>query len=171
MNTATTFEREKYFTRLIWFFPLVYALHITEESHGFTEWVNNVLGGHMTMRPFLINNAVFMSINLSCCAWANRAQTRRATFVLFLWMSAQEYWNFVSHIYAEFRFNAYSPGYFTAIFLYLPTFCYLSYVALRERYIGWKAWLLAFALGPVFLGLTIWGGLYHFNPFPWAQWF
>ncbi len=152
---TTAFERNNYFTRLIWLFPVVYVFHITEEANGFANWVTNILGGQMTMKPFIINNSIFMLVLLTLCFIAARQQKPWSTFLLFFWVSAQEFWNFVFHIYAEFKFNAYSPGYFTAILLYLPVYFYLSYICLREKFLSWKVWLLAFVVSIAGMAFTI----------------
>lgn len=167
---ALSYEREKFFSRLIWLFPLAYVLHITEESHGFADWVTQVIGGKMRVSVFYINNAVFMVILLTLCTLASRKQKTWSTFLLFLWTSAQIFWNFVFHIYAEFSFNAYSPGYFTAIFLYFPVYSYLSYLCLREHFLSWPLWLTCFVVSWLGMAFTIWGGLYHFGPIPWDRW-
>jgi hypothetical protein len=166
-----TFEQKAFYNKLIWLFPIIYLFHISEESNGFTVWVTNTLGGEMTIKPFLINNSVFMLINIACCFIAMKTQKTWATFLLFFWVSAQEFWNFVFHVYSEFKFNAYSPGYFTAIFLYFPVFCYLSYLCLRDRHLSWQLWLSAFLSSSSALALTIWGGLYHFGNIPLHKWF
>lgn len=167
---TTTFEREKFLTRLIWLFPIAYVFHIAEESNGFANWVTNVLGGQMTIKPFIINNSIFMLVLLTLCFTAARKQESWSTFLLFFWVSAQEFWNFIFHIYTQFKFNAYSPGYFTAILLYLPVYFYLSYICLRERFLPWRLWLIAFILSITLLAFTIWAGLYHFKSIPWNKW-
>jgi hypothetical protein len=167
---GVNYEREMYFSRLIWLFPIAYVFHIMEEAPGFAAWVTNVLGGHMEVRTFYLNNAVFMAVLLTLCYLANRIRKPWSTILLFLWVSAQEFWNFVFHIYAEFRFNAYSPGYFTAIFLYFPVYAYLTYLALREMFLRWGQWILCFVISSFGMFFTIWAGLYHFLPIPWNRW-
>lgn len=164
------YERENFFSRLIWLFPVAFLFHIIEESHGFTDWVTNVLQGQMDVRIFYVNNAAFMAVLLTLCFIANRQQAVWSTFLLFFWVSAQEFWNFMFHIYTQVQFNAYSPGYFTAILLYLPTYFYLSYLCLRERFLSAKLWLCCFVFSPIGMGFTIWAGLYHFGSVPWDKW-
>lgn len=168
--TPTIFEREKFFSILIWLFPIVYVFHIIEESNGFAYWVTNVLGGQMTLKPFLINNSIFMIVLLSLCFISRRQKKVWSTFLLFFWTSAQEFWNFIFHIYTTIQFHAYSPGYFTAILLYLPVYFYLSYICLREKFLTWQLWLTAFILSSTAMAFTIWAGLYHFRNIPWEKW-
>lgn len=168
---TTTFERKAFFTKLIWLFPIIYLLHIIEESNGFTEWVTHTLGGEITLKRFLINNSAFMLVNIGCCYLAMRIQKPWTTFVLFFWVTAQEFWNFFFHIYTTVQFKAYSPGYYTAIFLYLPVYFYLTYLLLRDKHLNWKLWLLAFVTSPSAMAFTIWSALYHFGEIPFNEWF
>ncbi|MBI3395920.1 MAG: HXXEE domain-containing protein [Spirochaetia bacterium] len=164
------FEREHFFSRLIWLFPAAFAVHIVEESLGFSEWVTNVLQGQMNVSLFYINNAGFMVVLFTLTALAARKRAGWSTFLLFLWVSGQQFWNFVFHIYSEAHFHAHSPGYFSAIFLYFPIYLYLSYLAVREKYLKPAPLLVAFAAGAFGMWFTIWSGLYHFESFPWSKW-
>lgn len=164
------FEQDRFYTRLIWLFPIAFAFHVVEESLGFARWVNEILQGQMDVSIFYINNAAFMLILLSLCIWAARSKSRAATLALFLWVSGQQFWNFVFHLYTQYRFRFLSPGLFTATFLYFPIFLYLSYLALRDARISMKAWLGCIVAGAFGMWFTIWAGLYHFAPFPWDRW-
>jgi Protein of unknown function with HXXEE motif len=159
-----------HFYRLIWLFPAVYVFHISEEGLGFPRWVTNVLHGAMNVRAFYVNNAVFMAILLALCALATRTRARWALWLLFIWAAAQEFCNAVFHVYSQVVFKAYSPGLFTAVFLYIPTFGYLTYLVLRERLL--PRWFLvpALSVGALGMAFTIWAGLYHFGAVPWCQW-
>jgi len=132
-------ERKYFFSRLLWLFPAAFLLHVLEESTVFSNWVTNVLGGTISIQAFYLNNAIFFAILTGLCAIASRQQAVWSTFLLFFWVSGQQFWNFIFHIYTQFQFNAYSPGYFTAILLYWPVYAYLSYLCLRERFLPWPA--------------------------------
>lgn len=165
------FERDHFFSRIIWIFPMIFFFHIIEESAGFTEWATHTLQGSIDIRAFYQNNAAFMVILIGCTAFAAWKKTPGAVFVLILWVSGQQFWNFVFHLYTQFRFQAYSPGLFTAVFLYFPVYLYVSYLALRERFLSPVLWVTAFLFGSLGMAGTIWGGLYHFGPVPWDRWF
>lgn len=169
--TVIQFERERFFTRIIWAFPLIFFFHIIEESAGFSEWVTHTLQGSIDVRSFYMNNAAFMAILIGCTILAAVKKSRSALFVLMLWVSGQQFWNFVFHLYTQFRFEAYSPGLFTAVFLYFPLYLYTSYLTLRERFLPPPLWWTAFLAGSLGMAATIWGGLYHFGPVPWEKWF
>ena len=164
------FERKSFYTRLIWLFPIIFVFHITEESNGFPQWATNVLGGQFSGMPFLVNNSIFMLINIACCYLAMKTQKSWTVFILFFWEAAQEFWNFVFHVYCQFQFNTYSPGLFTAIFLYFPVFFYLSYLCLRDKHLSWQLWLTAFITSTSALVLVTWGGLYHFGHISFDKW-
>ena len=51
--TFVEFEREWFFSRLIWLVPIVYFFHIIEEANGFDRWVTNVVGGGIGVRGIL----------------------------------------------------------------------------------------------------------------------
>jgi len=123
----------------------------------------------MAVRAFYVDNTLFMLVLLALTAYASRQRAPLATGWLFLWVSGQEFWNAVFHVYAENQFSAYSPGFFTAVFLYLPTYGYLTYIALRERFLSPRAWAGGLAVGFVLLLAVIWAGLYQLGPVPMAR--
>ncbi|MCG6147660.1 HXXEE domain-containing protein [Leptospira levettii] len=164
------FEKHSFYQKLIWLFPIAFFFHVIEESNGFPYWVTYILEGQMDVSVFYINNLMFMVVLLLLTFFAFKKQNSISTFLLFLWVSGQQFWNFVFHIYTQFQFNAYSPGYFTAIFLYFPIYMYLTYLALRDHHIEWKLWILCFVFGSLGMVFTIWSGLYHFGSVPWSKW-
>ena len=167
-NTVTEWERNHFYDWLLWLFPLTFLCHIYEESHGFFNWVTYKLGGHMAEKMFYINNACFVLLSLLLCWLCGRIRKPWPLFILFFWVGAQEWWDAIFHIYEEYHLNTYSPGYFTSIFLYLPCYCYLSYLLIRERFLNCYLWLLTFLISPLALLFTIWAGLYHFQSVPWT---
>ena len=164
------FEREQFFSRLIWLVPIFYLFHIIEEFNGFADWVTNVIGGEITVSVFLRNNAVFMAITIALCLLAYFKRKQWATALFFFWATGLMFWNYLFHMYAQYRFHAYSPGYFTGTFLYLPTAYYLSYLGLRERFLPWYLWLIVFVVAGLVMIFSLWGLLYHFGAIPWEKW-
>jgi Protein of unknown function with HXXEE motif len=155
---------------LIWLFPAVYAVHVTEESLGFPRWVTTVLGGDMDVRAFYVNNAGFMVLMIGLCALAAWKRAPWAYGALFVWTTGQQLCNAVFHVYAQIVFNAYSPGVVSAVFGYVPVYGYLTYLAVRERL--FPRWLIPIALAAGAIGMvfTVWAGLYHFGPMPGCRW-
>jgi hypothetical protein len=168
LETRAGWERAHFHSRLVWVFPLVYLAHILEESRGFPDWVNGVLHGRFSMLGFCLANAWFMFVLLALTRLASSRKTRLVTAVLFFWLSGQVFWDAVFHIFTENHFSTYSPGFFTATFLYLPSYTLLAYMALREGFLSVRGWLLGLVAGALVLGLVIWAGLYRFSAIPWS---
>ena len=165
------FEREYFFSLLIWLFPIAVLFHVIEELNGFAYWVTNVLQGEMHIHAFYRNIVIGIIITIILCHITFFTRTAGATFLLFLWVSAIQFWDFVFHMYAQYRFQTYSPGYFTAVLLCLPIYSYLSYLSMRERFLPWYLWLFAFVAGCFLMGFMIWAGIYQLGPIPWEKWF
>jgi Protein of unknown function with HXXEE motif len=168
LETRAAWERGHFYSRLLWVFPLVYLAHILEESRGFPDWVNGVLQGRFSSVAFCLANSWFMVVLLALTRLAAHRKTRLVTAVLFFWLSGQVFWDAVFHIYTENHFSTYSPGFFTAAFLYVPLYAFFVYLALREGFLSVRAWLLGLVAGALVLGLVIWAGLYRFSPIPWS---
>jgi hypothetical protein len=124
----------------------------------------------MSARTFYRNNAGFMLLLLALTAWASRTRSSTAVAALFLWVSGQEFWNALFHVYTQHQFASYSPGYFTAVFVYLPVYGYLTYLALREGFLSWAFWIICLVAGAAGMAFTAWAGLYHLGPIPFDRW-
>lgn len=159
-----------FFTRLIWLFPAAFFIHFLEEMRGFSYWVNKTLGGSATMKGFLISNAIFMIILLTLCIMATRIQKTWATFLLFLWVGAQQYGNFVFHFYSLLAFGVYSPGIVSAVFIYNPLYLLLGYFAIRDRHLTLRAFLLSTVIGIPAMFLFALINIYRFGTIPWDKW-
>ena len=96
------FEREYFFSLLIWLFPIALFSHIIEESNGgFAYWVNDVLQVEMHINAFYRNIVMGIIMTISLCLISFSTRTAGTTFLLFLWVSGIQFWNFVFHIYAQ----------------------------------------------------------------------
>lgn len=164
-------ERSAFHSRLVWLFPAAFALHILEEGPRFSHWVTSVLGGAMEPARFYLNNGAYMALTLGLTAWASVVRSRLAVGCLFFWVSGQMFWNAVFHVYTEHQFRTYSPGFFSAVFLYIPVYGYLNYVALRERYLSFELLAINLLGGAIGMLFTIWAGLYRFGEVPLGRWF
>jgi hypothetical protein len=166
---STAWERANFF-RLIWLFPAVFVAHMLEERPGFSRWVTEVLGGRMDVRSFDVNHAVYMTLLLGLCAAAARTRATWALWLLLLWTTGQYFWDTVVHVYTQVVFGAYSPGIFTAVFGYLPVWCYLTYLVLRERLLPRWSLPVALVAGALGIALMIKAVLYDFGEVPWCRW-
>jgi hypothetical protein len=154
------------FYRLLWAFPIAFVLHIAEEAPAFSSWVEHTLGGEISLGAFAVNNAGFMVVLVALVVLAVRVQKPWATALLFFWVSGQQFWNFVFHLYTQILFGDYSPGIVTAVLLYYPTYLFIAGRAVRERHVSPGVMALAFVAGAVGMVTTIWIGLYHCGPMP-----
>jgi Protein of unknown function with HXXEE motif len=170
MTKIVEFERKRFFSHFIWFCPLAFSIHLMEKSNGFSTWVKTVLEGRIDLQFFYINSVIFFAVLLILCSIASQQRATWSTFLLFFWIGRQQFWNFIFHFYTQVQFNAYSPGYFTAILLYFPLYTYLSYLCLRENFLTWRLWLFSFLLSGLAMLFSIWAGLYHFGAIPWDKW-
>jgi Protein of unknown function with HXXEE motif len=152
------------FEKLVWLLPLTFVPHIAEEYFGdFSHYVATAMGGYVMPGPvFLANNAAFMVILLSLCAWATLRPSSRSAFLLTCWASGNTFWDFFCHLYYTAASGRYSPGVVTAALLYYPIPLLISYAGIREGRLALRSTLYAYAIGLLLLLLVIWGGVHHF---------
>lgn len=162
-------ERANFF-RIVWLAPAVFVLHLLEERPRFPQWVTGVLGGQMDVDTFDLSHVVYLALLSGLCALATRTRSTWSLWLLFLWLSGQQFFDAVLHVYTQVVFGANSPGLFTAVFGYVPTFCYLTYLALRERLL--PGFSLPITLGAGALGILfmVKAMLYRFGEVPWNRW-
>jgi hypothetical protein len=160
-RTASSLLR---FHRALWALPAAFAPHICEEYFGgFSRYVIEEMHGKPMPGPlFLVNNAVFMTILLSLSLWASRSRSRVSAFAFMAYASANLFWDFFVHLFYTVSSAKFSPGLVTAALLYYPIPPLVAVLAIRERRLGTRDVLVAFAIGGVLMGLVLWGGVYHF---------
>ncbi|SMF72399.1 Protein of unknown function with HXXEE motif-containing protein [Tistlia consotensis] len=152
------------FRRLVWLMPACYLPHIVEEfASGFPHWVVATLGGAMTERGFLVNNAGFMALLLGLTAWASFRPSRLSAFLLLSWASGNLFWNFVFHLSTTALYDSWSPGLATAVLLYYPVSLLVGRVALREGVLRPGSFAAAVAIGAGLMLFVLWAGLLHFR--------
>jgi hypothetical protein len=152
------------FRRLVWLMPACYLPHIAEElASGFPHWVVATLGGAMTERGFLANNAAFMALLLGLTVWASLRPSRLSAFLLLSWASGNLFWNFVFHLTTTALYDRWSPGLATAVLLYYPVSLLIGRSALREGVLGPGSLAAAAAIGAGLMLFVIWAGLLHFR--------
>ena len=152
------------FERMLWLMPCAYAIHICDEwFSGFPRYVVDHMGGHaMPPALFFANNAFFMLVLLSLCAWASRSTSRLSAFLLMSWASGNLMWNFVAHLGYTVWTGFYSPGLITSSLIYYPVNLMVAFAAIRDKRLSMAETVAAFAIGCALLVFVIWGGVYHF---------
>jgi len=111
-----------------------------------------------------------MIILIGLCALAFKSRNGVAIAVLFLWVSIQQFGNFVFHLYTQLAFNTYSPGVISAILLYYPIYLYVGFVAVRDKHLSMRFFVVCTLLGPILMCLFAWANIYHFGLVPWKLW-
>jgi hypothetical protein len=111
---------------------------------------------------FLANNAAFMLILVSLCAWTALRPSPRAAFWLTCWASGNTFWDFFCHLYYTAASGQYSPGLVTSTLMYYPIPLLISYAGIRQRRLTLRATLGAYVVGALLLLFVIWGGVHHF---------
>jgi hypothetical protein len=105
---------------LLWLFPLAYAAHLAEETlagEGLRVWIARVGTGSISLPAFILVNAAGMAMFVAGVAVAARRQAfgwiavGLATLILL---------NAGLHVLGTLVSQAYSPGLFTAVVLYVP---------------------------------------------------
>jgi len=151
------------FYRLIWLMPASFAAHIAEEwLGGFAGWVTHVVGGAMSDRAFIENNAFFMAVMLALTLFAATARTRWTALVLIAWASANLFWDAVFHLFATAWWAQYSPGVVTATLFYLPISFVVARAALKDGVLARADFAGVVTAGAALMAFVIWAGLYHF---------
>ncbi len=104
--------------RWAWLFPLAYGLHIAEEHWlHFPDWVSQLSGSFVTDPQFLFLNGAFWLL-MAISVAAIRARTSMAWLIVTLATILAI--NAALHLLGSAVTRSYSPGSFTAAFLYVP---------------------------------------------------
>lgn len=103
-----------------WVFPASYALHILEEwrcGETFTVWIARLTGVESAMGEFLLWNSVALVLMSASIVFTMR-------FKSFGWLllayGTAFLLNTLSHLFASFYTNSYSPGLISSLLLWLP---------------------------------------------------
>lgn len=137
------------FRYAIWLTPIVYAMHIGEESLGFVPWVNTYFSPHFTLDQFVRNNAVFMGITLLYCVGLSLYPKKWLALLFYSHLSSLMFFNALFHLGATAYFSAYSPGAVTAAALYLPSWYFLTSLGRRQGFLPGVPAALFWVLGGV----------------------
>lgn len=112
---------------ILWLVPIVYLIHILEESPRFPAWAVKVrMITSMSFGEFALGNIIFMAYVLVSVSLAI-FYTSEWTLVLGLSTAAWIFSNFLIHAYYTVRYGEYSPGVVTASALYAPVAVFIFY--------------------------------------------
>lgn len=100
--------------------PIVFALHVFEESLGFVQWFNERVEPDLSWRTFVTVTSVCFVITVLIAASLSVQRDRSIGVVAVVWVGFLMFANGIVHIAASVLDGAYVPGLATAILLYLP---------------------------------------------------
>jgi hypothetical protein len=109
---------------ILWLVPVVYAIHIMEETPRFVPWAIRHFSAPKTFGQFVFGNVMFMAYVI-IAAFLATTYTSEWTLVLGLSTAAWIFSNFTIHAYYTLTTGEYSPGVVTAGALYFPVSLYI----------------------------------------------
>lgn len=132
---------------ILWLVPIVYLIHIIEESPRFPAWSVKVgMITSMSFGEFALGNIIFMAYVLVSVSLAI-FYTNQLTLVLGLSTAAWIFSNFLIHAYYTLRYGEYSPGVVTASALYAPVTVFIFYNFLISGILSTLYIILAIIIG------------------------
>jgi hypothetical protein len=106
--------------RLAQSLPVVFALHVFEESLGFVQWFNARVEPDLSWSMFMgITGTAFVVTTLVAAQLAV-SRGRAIAFVAVAWVGFLMFANGLVHVAATIVDGGYVPGLGTAVLLYLP---------------------------------------------------
>ncbi|WP_035242031.1 HXXEE domain-containing protein [Desulfobacter vibrioformis] len=134
---------------LIFIIPIVYAIHMLEESFGFVHWVNVNISPHFTTTNFHRNNLLMFVASVSISFIAFKIQNRITAFLVTSWVFGLILNNAFFHIGGTLFFKKYSPGILSSMFIYLPFSLFLLRIMLKEKRLRINELVSSFFLGAI----------------------
>jgi hypothetical protein len=131
------------FRTLEWLFPMVVALHNTEEAIWLPGWSKRAVLWHSSVTPGSFRfAAAVLTVLAFAVTWLSVISGKQAvwTYLAFGYMAAVLANVLIPHIAFTVALRSYMPGVATAVLLNLPVLTLLMMLANREGYVsGWKA--------------------------------
>jgi hypothetical protein len=118
--------------RLAWSLPVVFALHVFEESLGFVQWFNERVEPDLSWRTFVTVTSVCFVVTVLIAASLSVLRDRAIGIVAVAWVGFLLFANGIVHIAASILDAAYVPGLVSAILFYLPASLALFNAMSRE---------------------------------------
>lgn len=118
--------------RLILLSPLIFILHVAEETPGFVEWFNSLVERGISQRLFLTVNIEALTITILIAAAVAIGEAKGAVILALGWLSFLMFANALFHTVGTIAHDKYSPGFVTGVILYLPYFIWFLYRSIRQ---------------------------------------
>jgi len=128
---------------LEWLFPVVVAVHNTEEAIWLPSWSKRAVLWHSPVTPGSFRFAVTVFTVLAFAVTWLSAESGKQTawaYLTFGYIAAMLANVLVPHVVLTVALRNYMPGLATAVLLNLPVLSLLAVMAVREGYVsGWKS--------------------------------
>lgn len=134
---------------LILLIPIVYAIHMLEESFGFVHWVNENISPHFTTTNFHRNNLIMFVASVLISIVAFKIQNRITAFLVITWVFGLILNNVFFHVGGTLFYKKYSPGILSSIFIYLPFSVLLLWTLLKEKRLRKSELVSSFFFGAI----------------------
>jgi hypothetical protein len=118
--------------KIVLFAPLIFVLHVAEESPGFVKWFNSLVSEGITPGTFWSVNGFALVITVALTAFAAGSKERVAAMIALAWLSFLMFANGLFHLVATVVHGRYSPGTVTSALLYLPYFVWFVWLMGKE---------------------------------------
>lgn len=132
---------------ILWLVPIVYFIHIFEESPRVPAWAVKIrMITSMSFGEFALGNIIFMAYVIIAVSLAV-FYTNEWTIILGLSTAAWIFSNFLIHAYYTLRYGEYSPGVVTASALYAPVTAFIFYNFMVSGVLSTWGIILAIIIG------------------------
>jgi hypothetical protein len=124
---------------LLWIALSFYSVHILEEyNYDWKSWVNSISPISVDWSSFYITNFVVIVFGFCCAQIGWKLPEFSMIYISLMWINAVFF-----HILPTIYFRKFSPGLFTAIFLFLPIVVWCYYGAYMDGKLSTQVLILS----------------------------
>ena len=148
------------FQQLLWFIPLLFALHNLEEAPFMERWLERFsqpFRPQMSTSEFTFAVAILtVGIGLLTAISALNPPSVLSVFIMILIQAIMLVNAIVPHLAATLWYRLYSPGVLTGVVLQIPFSIYLFYRVMEDQLLSVGLLVLAFVLAPILMPISAW---------------
>jgi hypothetical protein len=142
--------------RTLWLLPAAFAVHVLEESAGFTAWVNRNASERYTGADFAQINGLGLLLTVVATLAVTRSRGSRLFLPYYaLVLTQQALFNPAFHAGSTVVFGDWSPGTLTALVLFLPMWWHITRLAREDGLLTRRAMAGAMAAGGAVHALAV----------------
>ena len=131
---------------ILWLVPIIYFIHIIEETPRFVPWAKRYFSAPSTFAQFVLGNVIFMAYVIISVFLATMYPDEWK-MVLRLSTVAWIFSNFLIHAFFTLYTGEYSPGVVTASALYAPVAVYIYTMFFGSGLLNQSGILLSIIIG------------------------